>query len=606
MKVVVYLLLLLTLAACEKDETITFTSETSLNPGQLLPVQISVYGHLTDNQGDIVANALVTVGNRSTRTDQEGLWRIDDATVGSGMGYLTFASPDHIFGSRTIYARQGQTYKVDVQLLSLDQQFAVNAATGGTVQIPGSEATVTFPAAAFAKTNGASVSGEVTVVAHYLDPSLPATFEQMPGDLRGREAGDNGEFTLLTSYGMMAVELFDASGTKVQLDSGKLATLRMPIPAKARTSAPGTIPLWYFDDARGYWIEEGSATRQGNVYVGQVSHFSFWNADIPNTFVQLCGSISFERVILSKNSTFPFEITLTNPRWGIRTGFVDSTGVFCGFVPIGETFILEVTGDCDRPIYTQQIGPFTKDTRLEPITIKPGEGSGILISGLAVCDGEIIRDGAAYLRQRNQITSAKIGPDGRFTVNLLSCYTDSVSLTLFDYASGERSAPRNYAPSSFIDAQEIEVCNTASLPKEYVKLTVNGVEHLGFNVIGRLAVNEYIVSVKFNNLIDNLEISLGGTPVDHTRLGTYLLEDRRGTSSFFALWSLDSTKSFMPADLYSTEFYINSAELVVTKVPTAQDSTSTFVIGPFTQRLRRNSGDSVDYNFICEISTIFR
>ncbi|MER3463504.1 MAG: hypothetical protein C4329_02890, partial [Chitinophagaceae bacterium] len=31
------------------------------------------------------------------------------------------------------------------------------------------------------------------------------------------------------------------------------------------------------DETSGIWKEESTATKQGNVYVGDVKHFSFWN-----------------------------------------------------------------------------------------------------------------------------------------------------------------------------------------------------------------------------------------------------------------------------------------------------------------------------------------
>ena len=42
------------------------------------------------------------------------------------------------------------------------------------------------------------------------------------------------------------------------------------------------MPLWYFDEQKGMWVEEGVATKQGNQYVGTVNHFTDWNCDIPS------------------------------------------------------------------------------------------------------------------------------------------------------------------------------------------------------------------------------------------------------------------------------------------------------------------------------------
>lgn len=106
----------------------------------------------------------------------------------------------------------------------------------------------------------------------------------MPGDLRG--ISTDGSLKTLTTYGMAAVELTGALGELLQIAPGQKASLTMPIPVAILSNAPATIPLWSFDEAKGLWKEEGQAIKTGSNYVGDVSHFSFWNCDVPNNYVQ--------------------------------------------------------------------------------------------------------------------------------------------------------------------------------------------------------------------------------------------------------------------------------------------------------------------------------
>jgi hypothetical protein len=99
----------------------------------------------------------------------------------------------------------------------------------------------------------------------------------MPGDLVG--LNENNERGALGSLGMVAVELVSASGDPLQVKEGKKVTMKVNVPAAMLATAPATIPMWYFDEARGYWTREGSAELQGNQYVTEVPHFSFWNCD---------------------------------------------------------------------------------------------------------------------------------------------------------------------------------------------------------------------------------------------------------------------------------------------------------------------------------------
>ena len=74
--------------------------------------------------------------------------------------------------------------------------------------------------------------------------------------------------------------------------------MSIPVGSTQTSSAPAEIPLWYFDETNGVWKEEGKATLQGNEYVGEVSHFTFWNCDISWDLIYLDGSVLLEGVNL--------------------------------------------------------------------------------------------------------------------------------------------------------------------------------------------------------------------------------------------------------------------------------------------------------------------
>ncbi len=87
------------------------------------------------------------------------------------------------------------------------------------------------------------------------------------------------------SSGAVSVDLFDDSGAVVNLGKGKRAKIMIPLASHLDAkNAPQIIPLWYFDQQRGYWIEEGvaylSRDKAGSyAYNGHVAHFTTWNAD---------------------------------------------------------------------------------------------------------------------------------------------------------------------------------------------------------------------------------------------------------------------------------------------------------------------------------------
>ncbi|MBK9415741.1 MAG: hypothetical protein IPN62_00315 [Flavobacteriales bacterium] len=127
----------------------------------------------------------------------------------------------------------------------------------------------------------------------------------------------------MLSYGMAGVELSDAAGNRVELAQGSQATVRFPIPEGQQADAPPTIPLWWFDEELGYWVQEGEAQREGNDYVGQVTHFSWWNCDVPANFVLLKGNVLDQASGANLNNA---EIRLITADMG--TGVLQSAGEF--------------------------------------------------------------------------------------------------------------------------------------------------------------------------------------------------------------------------------------------------------------------------------------
>ena len=127
---------------------------------------------------------------------------------------------------------------------------------------------------------GASYTGKVKSEMVYLDPNNERFSEMMPGGDLAAVRSDNSSAQLV-SYGMTDLNMYAENGDKLQLKEGSKAKLTFPIPAGMGENPPASIPLWSFNEKTGLWEEEGSAALQGNVYVGEVTHFSWVNLDYP-------------------------------------------------------------------------------------------------------------------------------------------------------------------------------------------------------------------------------------------------------------------------------------------------------------------------------------
>jgi hypothetical protein len=134
-------------------------------------------------------------------------------------------------------------------------------------------ASVTFPAGVLASSSGARVSGTVSVEGFQYDLSQP---NPIPGDFG---AIYQGKGVRLGSFGALHIQVRDAQGRALAMAPGKKATISIPIQAAQLAVAPTVIPLFHYDETQGLWVEDGTLTRTGTRYVGQIAHFSAFNAD---------------------------------------------------------------------------------------------------------------------------------------------------------------------------------------------------------------------------------------------------------------------------------------------------------------------------------------
>ena len=262
-------------SSCKKNEVTT-------TPDPIVPFENAktiitvVAGKVTAQDGTALNNVEITIGTSTTVTDADGNFIIPKATLSEKAGFIKATKAGYFGGSRTIIAQEKVVNNVVIQLIKKTISGDFINASGGTITVA-TGGSVVFPANAVVTKSGASYSGTVKVSAYFLDPTSDNCYKEMPGDLRGINASNNEQ--VLTSYGMMAVELNGSNGEPLQLATGKNATVTFPIAAATQSAAPATIPLWFFDETKGMWAEQGSATKTGNTYVGTVSHFTWWNCD---------------------------------------------------------------------------------------------------------------------------------------------------------------------------------------------------------------------------------------------------------------------------------------------------------------------------------------
>lgn len=441
------LFLFLILVSCNQDNmdpineinsgTQTGNEEFSAYFGN--PIPRTFLGTVIDKDHNPIPDVTITIGDDTAQTDANGVFVISDASVYTRFGYVKAEKVGYLTGSRSVVPSQG-TNKVTIILLEKSVTATVNSGSeemvtlvnGSSVRLPGN----------YVDENGTAYTGSLDVVLHHLDPADEDMPLQMPGMLYG--ANSNNQERMLQTYGMLAVELIGSSGEKLNLAEGSTAEITVPLDVSLQGNAPATIPLWHFDETYGYWVEDGEATLDGTNYVGTVSHFSFWNCDIPAEAVTLCVNVTDE----SENMLSNLWVTMTSTVYGTRGGYTNQIGEVCGLVPRNETLGLNIYNYevCnDSPIYTSTIGPFSSDSSTN-ITI-PNNPDLILetVTGnFNDCDGNPVSEGYVSLSYANQ-TFIDYVTEGNFEIDLIRCTdNDTFGVEAVDYINLQTTDSLSY------------------------------------------------------------------------------------------------------------------------------------------------------------------
>ncbi len=263
---------LILIGSCSKDESNNDTPSVSNT------YSITIAGQINDENGQGIPNVTVQVGNKIDQTDGNGIYLIEKASVNKSRAVVKATKTGYWNRSSGFIPSNSKVQYCNFVMPTKSPAAFVSSSAGGTVSNTG--ATVFFPPNAFVNAAGMPFSGNVLVITKHLTTTNPNFGNLVQGtDLMAEDSV--GGSVKLVSFGMIGVELTDNNGNPLQLAPGIKANIQLPIASGQLSGAPATIPLWYFDETKSLWIEEGLATKQGNNYLGQVEHFTWWNYDQP-------------------------------------------------------------------------------------------------------------------------------------------------------------------------------------------------------------------------------------------------------------------------------------------------------------------------------------
>jgi len=437
--------LTVTFNACRKDydedDSIPASGSSNL-------VNATITGSVTDESNQPIIGVQVTAYGNVVSTDADGIFVLK-GDVDKKRCVLDFSKPGYMKRLHAIIPSSAVNY-VRIMLRAEPNSQSIIAGNGGAINL-GNGGSVALPANAIVLEGTTTFySGEVKVYSNLLSTDDPNFSMLIPGgDLSGVDASNDD--VMLYSYGMAAVTLKGTSGENLQLAAGSNATITFPISASQIGIAPQTIPLWYFDETASIWKEEGQATRVGNNYVGNVSHFSWWNCDLPTSMASINGKV------VDCEGTPMANITVTVN--GQMTVVTDQNGNYSNWVPASMALTFQVLpqGIIIAASNLENVSPLTGGQTFTVPDLVVACGATI-IGQITGCNGDPV-SGTISISSNNVLVNYCFSSDGTFSITGLPNTNYIMTIVA---SSGIISQQVTFPPeSNTIDLGTLQACNNA-------------------------------------------------------------------------------------------------------------------------------------------------
>lgn len=454
---------------CRKNEDVTINV-----PYQPVYISGGIYGNVVNNNGDPEPNVKVSNGTNSVLTDQNGVFILKDQLLDKAGAQIKFEKAGFFTIYKSVIPIKDKMVFTKLKLVPKQLSKVINAVTGDVIVVNGN-AQLTISSNSIADASGNLYNGQVQVYGYWMDPSSDNTNYEMPGNLTGRDK--DGKEVCLQTLGMMAVELEDLAGNPLNIATGKFAELKLPIPNSLDAQAKTNIPLWYYNATKGGWIEEGNAKREGNFYVGQVQHFSFWNCDYPRDLVIVKGRVLDVTGKPIVNALIEILDETTSQK---GYGWTTVDGYFEGKIPASSSFVMTIYAEQCQNAFIKMFSTSTNEIDLGDIntairTVK-------IFGTVEDCSGNPVSDGYLHLWFDSKWLAifAPITSNGTFEVNIIACLNQELKYQAYDFANLKQS---NVATVTIPDVPDFDLGTVKACEEliDVVNVKVNGKNTLYIN-----------------------------------------------------------------------------------------------------------------------------
>lgn len=427
-KIILLLLIGLTITSCRKDDVSEPTTVGVLAPFEITNTYtVDIQGIVLDPEGNAIPDARIFVNGMQTVSSEDGVFLIEKALAPQNGLYINADALGYFEGGSSIYAHENQVYTVEITLIPFDNLREFDTGLGLSY-ISDDGVGVEIPANAIIDEQGNTYNGAVSFYSYWINPTDENLPNLSPGSLVGVQ---DDELVSLQSFGMIAVEMYGTSGQELNMAEGTTAQLTFPVPTELQSSAESEIDLWHFDEITGRWIHEGNATLTNGSYEAEVSHFSWWNCDVPFASVYFC----FNVIDDSGNPIGNVTLDVYAQNFGYASANIGSLGTYCDLVPVGQDLDITVSTHCGDELYSQTIQVGSED---ESVDIMLPFGSGeidlVNVSGQVTCNGaDPVSNGYAVLSLGEETYVVFLDDNGNYAINVINCLNEVYDASVTGY-----------------------------------------------------------------------------------------------------------------------------------------------------------------------------
>ena len=361
----------------------------------------SLVGRVLDISGNAISNATIQVGSLTRSSDANGNFSFNELNV-SNRVIVNASKADYLNNSKIVQIQKDLETTTTI-VLAQESGSRFSSSDETTVEGSGGGA-LTLPADIYVDREGNSFSGEVELSLNYYPISTPQGREMFPGNFDAINSAN--ERGTLRSYGFVTMSLQDSSGNPLGINGR--ANITIPADLSLGTP-PATIPLWYYDEDRGIWVEDGVATydEATQSYQGAITRIAVYNLDVFMNSGNL--KVCVEDINGTKLSGAYVRLENPSTNWFSNVGPTNSTG-YMNILNVMGNINLNLSAylsDGRYGIYNNNpvvVTPSVNNELPSCIVVADGNatltgvvqevGTGTKLSGVKV----VLRSGGVYLR----------------------------------------------------------------------------------------------------------------------------------------------------------------------------------------------------------------